>query len=94
MCLCLCLNSDDSHDYEALEPSVLSDEFVSSVHDQPKEPLVESLENVPDINVKNGMASHAQFWRVIGASPWVMRVIEQGHSMPFTEEPPPACFYV
>ena len=32
------------------------------------------------------------FWRNLGASPWVMRVIEQGYSLPFTEEPPPAIF--
>ena len=38
------------------------------------------------------MTSHAQFWRDIGASPWVIRIIEQGYSWPFTVEPPPAFF--
>ena len=86
------LISNESDDYETLEPCVLSDVFDNSVHDQPKEPLVETFENVSDINVKNRLTSHAQFWRDIGASPWVMRVIEQGYSLPFTVEPPPAFF--
>ena len=38
------------------------------------------------------ISCHAQFWRDIGVSPWVMRVIEQGYSLPFTVEPPSA-FY-
>ena len=86
------LNSNESDDYEALEPSVLGYEFIDSVHDQPKAPLVESLENVSDIDVKNSLTSYAQFWQDIGASPWVMSVIEQGYSLPFTEDPPPAFF--
>ena len=32
------------------------------------------------------------FWRNMEASPWVMRVIEQGYSLQFTEEPPLAFF--
>ena len=89
------LINNESDDYETLEPCVLSDDFGNSVDDQPKEPLVETLENVSDINVKNRLTSHALFWHDIGASPWVMRVIEQGRiedSLPFTEEPPPAFF--
>ena len=86
------LISNESDDYETLEPCVLSDVFDNSVHDQPKEPLVDTFENVSDINVKNRLTSHAQFWRDIGASPWVMRVIEQGYSLPFTVEPLPAFF--
>ena len=39
------------------------------------------------------MISHAQLWRDIGPSPWVMRVTEQSYSLIFTEEPPPA-FYM
>ena len=77
------LISNESDDYETLEPCVLSDDFGTSVEEQPKEPLVESLENVSDINVKNRLTSHAQFWRDTGASSWVMRVIEQGYSLPF-----------
>ena len=72
------LISNESDDYKTLEPCVLSDVFDNSVHDQPKEPLVETFENVSDMNVKNRLTSLAQFWRNIGASPWVMRVIEQG----------------
>ena len=86
------LISNESDDYETLKPFVLSDDFGNSVEDQPKEPLVESLANVSDVNVKNRLTNHTQFWRGIGASPLVMRVIEQGYSVPFTEEPPPACF--
>ena len=84
------LISNESDDYETLEPCVFSDDFGNSVDDQPKEALVETFENVSGINVKKGLTSHAQFWRDIGASPWVMRVIEQGYSLPFTVEPPPA----
>ena len=86
------LISNESDDYETSEPCALSDDFGNSVDDQPKEPLVETSENVSDIDVKNRLTSHAQFWHDIGASPWVMRVIEQGYSLPFTEEPPPALF--
>ena len=39
------LISNDSNDYETLEPCVLSDDFGNSVDDQPKEPLVETFEN-------------------------------------------------
>ena len=60
--------------------------------DLPKEPLVETFENVSDINVKNRLTSHVQFWRDIGASPWVMRVIDQSYSLPCIVEPPPAFF--
>ena len=84
------LISSESDDYKILKPCILSDDFSNSVDDQPKEPLVESLEYVSDVDVKNRLTSHAQFWRDIGASPWVMRVIEQGYLLPFTEEPPPA----
>ena len=42
--------------------------------------------------MKNRLTSHAQFWHDIGASPWVMRVIDQGYSLPFIVEPPPAIF--
>ena len=38
------------------------------------------------------MTNHAQFWPDIGASAWVMRVIEQGYSLPFTGEHPPVFF--
>ena len=68
---------------------MLSDDSGNSVDDQPKEPLVEIFENVSDINVKNRLTNHAQFWRDTGASPWVMRVTEQGYSLPFTVEPLP-----
>ena len=61
-------------------------------HLEPKAPLVESLENVSDIDVKNRLTNHAQFWRDIGASPWVIRVIEQGYLLQFTDEPPSAFF--
>ena len=37
--------------------------------------------------MKNRLTNHAQFWRDIGASPWVMRVIEQGYSLPFLRHP-------
>ena len=86
------LISNESDDYEAPEPCVLIDDFGNSLVDLPKEPLVETSENVSDINVKNRLTSHAQFWRDIGASPWVMRVIDQGYSLPFIVEPPPAFF--
>ena len=51
------LISNESDDYETLEPCVLSDDFGNSVDDQPKESLVETLENVSDINVKNRLTS-------------------------------------
>ena len=84
------LISNESDGYEALGPCVLSDDFGNSLVDLPKEPLVKTFEDVSDINVKNRLTSHAQFWRDIGASPWVMRVIDQGYSLPFIVEPPPA----
>ena len=87
------LISNESDDYETPEPCVLSDEFGDFIDDQPKEPLVETFDNVSDINVKNKLTSHAQFWSDIRASHWVMRVIEQGYSLPFTVEPRPAIFY-
>ena len=48
---------------------MLSGDFGNSVNDQPKEPLVESFENVSDYNVKNRLTSRAQFWCDIRASP-------------------------
>ena len=63
------LISDERDDYETLEPCVLSDDSGNSLVDLPKEPLVENFENVSDINVKNRLTSHAQFWRDIGVSP-------------------------
>ena len=86
------LISNERDDYETLEPSVLSDDSGNSLVDLPKEPLVETFENVSDINVKNRLISHAQFWRDIRASPWVMRVIDQSYSLPFIVEPLPAFF--
>ena len=86
------LISNESDDYEALGPCVLSDDFGNSLVDLPKEPLVETFENVSDINVKNRLTSHAQFWRDIGASAWVIRVIDQGYSLSFIVELLPAFF--
>ena len=86
------LISNECDDYEAPEPCVLSDDSGNSLVDLPKESLVETFENVSDINVKNRLTSHAQFWCDTGASPWVMRVIDQGYSLPFIVEPPPAFF--
>ena len=73
------LISYESDDHKTLEPYVLSDDFGNSGDDQPKEPLVETFENVSDINVKNRLTSHAKFWHDTGTSPWVMRVIKQGY---------------
>ena len=55
------LNSNESDDYEALEPNILGGEFVNFGQDQPKAHLVDSLGNVCDINVKNRLTNHAQF---------------------------------
>ena len=86
------LNSDKSNYFEAFhvdrssyQPNVYRDEFVSSEHHQVS--LVDSLENVSDINVKNRLTNHARFWRDIGARRWVMRMIEQGYSLQSAEEP-------
>ena len=56
---------------------MISDEFVNSVHDQPKAcvPFAKSFKNVSDVDVKNRLTSHAQFWCDIEASRCVMRVI-------------------
>ena len=86
------LISNESDDHETLEPCVCSDDFVNSGDDQPKEPLVETFENVSDINAKNRLTSYAKFCCDIRASPWVMRVIKQGYSLLFAGEPPPAFF--
>ena len=53
------LISNESDDYKALKPCVLSDDFGNSLVDLPKEPPVETFENVSDINVKNRLTSHA-----------------------------------
>ena len=63
------LISNECDDYEALEPCVLSDDSGNSLVNLPKQPLVETFENVSDINVKNRLTSHAQFWRDIGQVP-------------------------
>ena len=86
------LISNETDHHKTLEPCVGSDNFGNSGDDQPKEPLVETFENVSAINVKNRLTSHAKFCCDIRASPWVMRVIKQGYSLPFTVEPPPAFF--
>ena len=86
------LISNETDHHKTPESCVRSDDFGNSGDDQPKEPLVETFENVSDINVKNRLTSHAKFCCDIRARPWVMRVIKQSYSLPFTMEPPPAFF--
>ena len=54
------LISNESDYHEILEPCVLSDDFGNSGYDQPKEPLVETFENVSNINVTNSLVTYCR----------------------------------
>ena len=41
-------------------------------------------------NVKGRLASHLPFWKLIGASDFILQVIEKGYTLPFISEPKPA----
>ena len=38
------------------------------------------------------MSKNIEFWREIGASPWVLKVLEEGYAIPFLEMPPKVSF--
>ena len=40
--------------------------------------------------MKNRLKENIKFWKNIGASPWVINIIEDGYAIPFVEMPPPA----
>ena len=42
-------------------------------------------------NVKDRLSKNIEFWHEIGASPWVLKVL-QGYAIPFLEMPPKASF--
>ena len=46
--------------------------------------------NIP--NVKNRLSDNIGFWKQIGASPWVLEIIQNGYALPFVQEPQPAFF--
>ena len=43
-------------------------------------------------NVKGRLASHLPFWKSVGASDFILQVIEKGYALPFISEPKPAVF--
>ena len=43
-------------------------------------------------NIKGRLASHLPFWKSIGASDFILQVIEKGYALPFISEPKPAVF--
>ena len=43
-------------------------------------------------NVKNRLSKNIEFWREIGASPWVLKVLEEGYAIPFLEMSPKVSF--
>ena len=42
----------------------------------------------PNIVVAGRLKTHAQFWRSIGASQFILDVIDQGYRIPFHSSPP------
>ena len=42
--------------------------------------------------LKIGCQKNIEFWREIGASPWVLKVLEEGHVIPFLEIPQKVSF--
>ena len=51
-----------------------------------------SNNNTETPNVKGRLASHLPFWKSIGASDFILQVIEKGYALPFISEPKPAVF--
>ena len=45
-----------------------------------------------ELSVKGRLKENIDFWREIGTSNWVLKVIEQGYALPFVELPEPASF--
>ena len=43
-------------------------------------------------NIKGRLASHLPFWKSVGASDFILQVIEKGYALPFISEPKPAVF--
>ena len=43
-------------------------------------------------NVKDRLSKNIEFWCEIGASPWVLKVLEEGYAIPFLEMPPKVSF--
>ena len=42
--------------------------------------------------VKGRLKERLDFWKEIGASNWVIKILSQGYALPFTSEPEPALF--
>ena len=45
-----------------------------------------------ELSVKGRLKENIDFWREIGTSNWVLKVIEHGYALPFVELPEPASF--
>ena len=45
-----------------------------------------------ELSVKGRLKENIAFWREIGTSNWVLKVIEQDYALPFVELPQPASF--
>ena len=54
--------------------------------------LVVSNNNTQIPNIKGRLASHLPFWKSVGASDFILQVIEKGYALPFISEPKPAVF--
>lgn len=45
-----------------------------------------------EVQVKGNLRKNLHFWRGIGASPFILSVIEEGYKLPFFAFPKPAAF--
>ena len=43
-------------------------------------------------NVKNRLTESISFWEQMGASPWILKILREGYSLPFVQQPPQVSF--
>ena len=43
-------------------------------------------------SVKNRLSENISFWEKMGASPWVLKILREGYSLPFVQQPPQVSF--
>ena len=43
-------------------------------------------------SVKNRLSENISFWEQMGASPWILKILREGYSLPFVQQPPQVSF--
>ena len=65
---------------------------LNQTSDDPDSLVASFCQSTSGICVRERLRDHIQFWREIGASKFVLRVIEVGYFLPFGDCPPRGCF--